>query len=220
MHTTERSSSGSYNCFVDFVGQSSRISENVFLFTIFLFIFIFSYYFKNECQGFIRFPKARKHLKQRLETWWNPKREFLKLLLQQRKLVEIIILINEFKHISYLRHGMSGPVTYLVLPGVCVIQCHVSVTWLFVTSVSKHVASQYRWQSRDLDVLKLVKKKKRVWPVLYLSLPDIKTNGRLAFLIICKELDFLKLQRCNRLVSVIRDLTKTTTARATGTSKK
>ena len=94
MHTTERSSSGSYNCFVDFVGQSSRISENVFLFTIFLFIFIFSYYFKNECQGFIRFPKARKHLKQRLETWWNPKHEFLKLVLQQRKLVEIIILIS------------------------------------------------------------------------------------------------------------------------------
>ena len=31
-----------------------------------------------------------------------------------------------------------------------------------MTSVSKHVASQYRWQSRDLDVLKLVKKKKRV----------------------------------------------------------
>ena len=26
--------------------------------------------------------------------------------------------ISEFKHISYLRRGMSGPVTYLVLPGV------------------------------------------------------------------------------------------------------
>ena len=25
---------------------------------------------------------------------------------------------SEFKHISYLRGGMSGPVTYLVLPGV------------------------------------------------------------------------------------------------------
>ena len=25
---------------------------------------------------------------------------------------------SEFKHISYLRRGMSGPVTYLVLPGV------------------------------------------------------------------------------------------------------
>ena len=100
------------------------------------------------------------------------------------------------------------------------IQCHVIFTWLFVTSVSKHVASQYRWQSRDLDVLKLVKEKKRVWPVLYLSVPNIKTNGRLAFLIICKELAFLKLQRCNRVVSLIRNLTKTTTARATGTSKK
>jgi len=39
------------------------------------------YYFKNECEGFIRFPNARKHLKprgrrpsgfivfERLETW-------------------------------------------------------------------------------------------------------------------------------------------------------
>ena len=89
-----------------------------------------------------------------------------------------------------------------------------------MTSVSKHVASQYRWQSRDLDVLKLVKEKKRVWPVLYPSVPNIKTNGRLAFLIICKELAFLKLQRCNRVVSLIRNLTKTTTVRATGTSKK
>ena len=101
------------------------------------------------------------------------------------------------------------------------IQCHVSVTWLhvFVTPISKHLASQYRWQEILIDVLKLVKKKKRLWPVLYLSVPDIKTNGRLAFLIICKELDFLKLQRCNRVVSLIRGLTKTTTARATGTSK-
>ena len=33
------------------------------------------------------------------------------------------------------------------------IQCHVSVTWLhvFVTPISKHVASQYRWQSRDFN---------------------------------------------------------------------
>ena len=30
---------------------------------------------------------------------------------------------------------------------------HVSVTWLhvFVTPISKHVASQYRWQSRDFN---------------------------------------------------------------------
>ena len=65
-----------------------------------------------------------------------------------------------------------------------------------------------------------MKKKKRVWLVLYLSLPDIKTNGRLAFLIICKELDFLKLQRCNRLTLFNKGPYETMTARATGTSKK
>ena len=33
------------------------------------------------------------------------------------------------------------------------IQCHVSVTWLhvFVTPISKHVATQYRWQGRDFN---------------------------------------------------------------------
>ena len=56
-------------------------------------------YFKNECEGFIRFPKTRKHLNyeaagrvvllfsfylffivfEQLETWWNQKHEFLKL---------------------------------------------------------------------------------------------------------------------------------------------
>ena len=55
----------------------------------------FKYYFKNECDGFIRFPHVRKHLKPRgyrpngftlfecLETWWNPKHEFFKWPLQR-----------------------------------------------------------------------------------------------------------------------------------------
>ena len=90
-----------------------------------------------------------------------------------------------------------------------------------MTSVSKHVASQYRWQSRDFNRrLETCEEEETCVAGAILSVPDIKTNGRLAFLIICKELDFLKLQRCNRVVSLITDLTKTTTARATGTSKK
>ena len=32
---------------------------------------------------------------------------------------------------------------------------------------SEHVASQSKWQSADLDLLKLAKKKKSVWPVLF-----------------------------------------------------
>ena len=40
---------------------------------------------------------------------------------------------------------------------------------LFVTSVSKHVASQYRWQSRDLDVLKLEEEEKCVAGAMHKS---------------------------------------------------
>ena len=50
---------------------------------------------------------------------------------------------------------------------------------------SKHVASQdkwQKWQKTDLDLRKLLKKKKSVWPALFRSLPNIKTNGRLEFL--------------------------------------
>ena len=32
---------------------------------------------------------------------------------------------------------------------------------------SKHVASQSKWQSADLGLLKLAKKRKSVWPVLF-----------------------------------------------------
>ena len=32
---------------------------------------------------------------------------------------------------------------------------------------SEHVASQSKWQSADLDLLKLAKKRKNVWPALF-----------------------------------------------------
>lgn len=53
-----------------------------------------------------------------------------------------------------------------------------------------------------MDAVKLVKKKERVWPVLYLSLPDIKTNGQLGILMIGKKLNSIKLQRWNRALSL------------------
>ena len=59
-------------------------------------------------------------------------------------------------------------------------------------SANEHVASQCRWQSTDLDLLKLVKKRKLVWPALFRSLPNIKQNGRLGFLKIGEEPDFPK----------------------------
>ena len=33
--------------------------------------------------------------------------------------------------------------------------------------LSEHVASQSKWQSADLDLLKLAKKRKSVWPALF-----------------------------------------------------
>ena len=62
--------------------------------------------FQKRVRGFHWVSKCEKHLKsqgrrpsgfiviEHLETWWNPKHEFLKLLLQQRKLVKIIICIS------------------------------------------------------------------------------------------------------------------------------
>ena len=32
---------------------------------------------------------------------------------------------------------------------------------------SEHVASQSKWQSADLDLVKLAKKRKRVWPMIF-----------------------------------------------------
>ena len=69
------------------------------------------YYFKNKCEGFIRFPNARKHLKPHgcrpsgfvvfkcLETWWNLKHEFLKWLFQRNntKLCSVLFFPFFFK---------------------------------------------------------------------------------------------------------------------------
>ena len=35
-----------------------------------------------------------------------------------------------------------------------------------LSGLSKHVASQSKWQSADLDLLKLAKKRESVWPAL------------------------------------------------------
>lgn len=52
--------------------------------------------------------------------------------------------------------------------------------------------SQGSWESTDLDLLKLVKKRKRVWPALSRSLPKTKTNGKLGFLKNDEESDLPK----------------------------
>ena len=37
----------------------------------------------------------------------------------------------------------------------------------FLSDLSEHVASQSKWQSADLDLVKLPKKRKSVWPPLF-----------------------------------------------------
>ena len=61
---------------------------------------------------------------------------------------------------------------YIVLSPNC---CAVTISEYSTTEVtlpsclsdaSEHVASQSKWQSADLDLLKLAKKRKSVWPAL------------------------------------------------------
>ena len=102
------------------------------------------------------------------------------------------------------------------------IQCHVSVTWLhvFVTPISKHLASQYRWQSRDFNRrLETCEEEETCVAGAIPKCTRYKNKWAAGIFDNLQRADFLKLQRCNRVVSLIRGLTKTTTARATGTSK-
>ena len=62
---------------------------------------------------------------------------------------------------------------YMILSPNC---CAVTISEYSTTEVmlpsclsvlSKHVALQSKWQSADLDFLKLAKKRKSVWPALF-----------------------------------------------------
>ena len=110
---------------------------------------------------------------ERLETRWNMKHKFFKLPLQQRKLVEIIIWISFLIQLLYLRREIC-----MILKKMCMMHmilspncCTVTIFEYSTTEVmlpsclsvpSKHVASQSKWQSADLDLLKLAKKRKSV----------------------------------------------------------
>ena len=120
MHTTGRSSSASYNCFVDFVGQSSRISENVFLFTIFFIYFYFFVLFQKRVPGFHQVSKSEKTFETTFGNLMKPEARVFEITSATKKISRNYNFnkFSEFKHISYLRRGMSGPVIYLVLPCV------------------------------------------------------------------------------------------------------
>ena len=161
---------------------------------------IFHVLFWKRVRGSIRFQNASKHLKprgrgpngflvfERLETWWNPKQEVLKLLLQQRELVEIIILI------SFLNSNILFETWNVNLsPTCCLLVCDI----FLLHSMPQSMPYCY-WTVRDFwaSILlrhpKIVKKRKIVWPAPFRSLPKIKANGRLGFLKIGEEPDFPK----------------------------
>ena len=123
---------------------------------------------------FHRVSKREKHLKprgrrpsgfivfERLETWLNTKHEFLKLLLQLKK----ISLSYHLNKVSQFRREIC-----MILKKVCMMCMILSpncsaltmfeystteVTLLKCLSVlSEHVAFQSKWQSADLDLLNL-----------------------------------------------------------------
>ena len=60
----------------------------------------------------------------------------------------------------------------ILSPNCCVVTIlEYSTTEVTLSSclsvLSEHVASQRKWQSADLDLLKLAKKRKSVWPPLF-----------------------------------------------------
>ena len=86
-----------------------------------------------------------------------------------------------------------------LLPACCMLGCDIirfaSNATLLPSCLglqNRHVASQRRLQNTDLERQKLVKEGKRVWPALFRSLPNTKTNGQQGFLKIGEEPDFPK----------------------------
>ena len=65
-------------------------------------------------------------------------------------------------------HDVHGPIT-----NCCAVEIFhylsTDVTLLpsCLSVLSEHVASQSKWESADFDFLKLAKKRKSVWPVLF-----------------------------------------------------
>ena len=75
------------------------------------------------------------------------------------------------------------PVSYLLVRDIISYAFNATFLLSCLSLLSKHVASQCRWHDAVLNVLELVKKKKRVWLAPYLSL-RYKNKWRLEFLMI------------------------------------
>ena len=115
-----------------------------------------------------------------LKPRWNTKHEFLKLLLQQKK-ISLNYHLNKFSQFSYyiwdVKYAWTSKkkmcmMCMVLSPNCCAVTIFeystTEVTLPSCLSVpSEHVASQSKWQTADLDLVKLAKKRKSVWPALF-----------------------------------------------------
>ena len=142
---------------------------------------LFKYYFKNECKRFIRFLNARNIWNQKAagrvvllflsiwkphQTWstsfWNyfsNKENNFKLSLEQVFSIQTLYLRHEICMILKTNvHDVHDPITLLLLSDNFWIFSN-SMWWpCWLSVLSKHVASQSKWQSADLDLLKQAKR--------------------------------------------------------------
>ena len=71
-------------------------------------------------RGFHQVSKSEKTFETTFGNLMKPEARVFEITSPTKKISRNYNLnkFSEFKHISYLRRGLSGPVTYLVLPGV------------------------------------------------------------------------------------------------------
>ena len=115
-----------------------------------------------------------------LKPRWNTKHEFLKLLLQQKK-ISLNYHLNKFFQFNYYIWDVKYAWTSKKMCMMCMVLapncCAATIFEYSSTDVtllpsclsvlSEHVASQSKWQSADLDLLQLAQKRKSVWPALF-----------------------------------------------------
>ena len=109
-----------------------------------------------------------------LKPRWNTKHEFFKLLLQQKK-ISLNYHLNKVSQFNYyiwdVKCAWCAWSYHLTVALWQFLNIHQLMTRSYLLSclsvLREHVASQSKWQSADLDLLKLAKKRKSVCSALF-----------------------------------------------------
>ena len=113
-----------------------------------------------------------------LKLRWNTKHEFLNLLLQQKK-ISLNFHFNRFSqfnyYIWYVKYAWTSKKcvwcawSYHLIAALTIVEYSTTEVTLpsCLSVASEQVASQSKWQSADLDHLKVAKRRKSVWPALF-----------------------------------------------------